>query len=136
VPWGLAKSIEWIVNHQAATDQPGSRRIDKAKRAAIAAGGLQSDFQDAEDRNLLERFAAYADLLSRPVKSITAMLVGDFKQVDLFTPAITDMDCSPGDASLAPPLIGVDPVHALARIQAAVIQAARVSLTAGYARAD
>ncbi|MGE0456105.1 MAG: amidohydrolase family protein [Vicinamibacteria bacterium] len=99
IPWGLAYFVEWLATHPAATDQPGASRIKKAKSAAMSAQGLQSDFQEAEERNLLERFAAYADLMSRPVKAITARMLAELKAVDLFTPAITDMDCWLGDAS-------------------------------------
>jgi predicted TIM-barrel fold metal-dependent hydrolase len=97
IPRPIAYMVQWLITHPS-QDTPANR--ERAKQVAISeTGGTQSDFQEAEDRGLLGRFFAYADLMGRPVKSIAASMVDTYRDVQLFTPAMVDMDCWLGDAS-------------------------------------
>jgi predicted TIM-barrel fold metal-dependent hydrolase len=97
IPWGIAYLVEWLITHPSSASPADKER---AKLVAVSEGGAkQSDFQEAEDRGLLERFFAYSDLMRRPVKAIAESLVNTYPGVQLFTPAMVDMDCWLGDAS-------------------------------------
>jgi predicted TIM-barrel fold metal-dependent hydrolase len=136
LPWGLASLVESLIRHPML---PTAENKEKAKLFAMADGAHQSDFQEAEDRGILERFFAYADLMARSVESIANVML-DTYPCDLFTPAMVDMDCWLGDATFYDsrvedhaalalqkkkdkrgkmlPLIGFDPVRQFATRQA------------------
>jgi len=97
IPWGIAYLVDWLITHPSSATPADKER---AKLVAVSEGGAkQSDFQEAEDRGLLERFFAYSDLMRRPVRAIAESMVNTYPGVQLFTPAMVDMDCWLGDAS-------------------------------------
>jgi predicted TIM-barrel fold metal-dependent hydrolase len=97
IPWGIAYLVDWLITHPSSATPADKER---AKLVAVSEGGAkQSDFQEAEDRGLLERFFAYSDLMRRPVRAIAEAMVNTYPGVQLFTPAMVDMDCWLGDAS-------------------------------------
>ncbi len=96
IPWGLAYMVEWLITHKLS---PTAQNKEQAKLVAVSQGAKQSDFEGAENRGLIDRFFAYADLMSKADSDIADVMLDTYPSVALFTPAITDMDCWLGDAS-------------------------------------